>query len=168
MSKTNFQLPYINERPSDDRLKSHSMLFPRLVGPGIEKLEGINSSPRFQQNYSSLNPFSNTQEIDPDTATMLQEGIYQDTALFQKRLNNIIKHFNQEYEPFKPVSKDHLRANRVGVNVEYLEKLKEKQKGSKKQFQDPYRKERKSLDLSSLKKRKASHNVFGVKKNTLA
>lgn len=79
-----------------------------------------------------------------------------------------MKHLNSEYEPFKPVSKDHLRSNRVGVNVEYLEKLKEKQKGTKKQYQDPYRKERKSLDLSSLKKRKASHNVFGVKKQSMA
>jgi len=58
------------------------------------------------------------------------------------------KKLDQEVEPFKPVSKDHTRANRVGVPLETLETHKS----------STFRLERKSVDmtLSATKRKKFS------------
>mgnify|MGYP000559274944 CR=1 FL=1 len=60
----------------------------------------------------------------------------------------INKKLDSEIEPFKPVSKDHLRVNRVGVNLEQLE--------GKRGFKN----ERKSLDMSTIKKKKFTQNTI--------
>jgi hypothetical protein len=58
----------------------------------------------------------------------------------------INKKLDAEVEPFKPVSKDHTRANRVGVNIEQLENM-----DTKMNFRNN---QRKSLDMSTIKKKK--------------
>ena len=58
----------------------------------------------------------------------------------------ISKRLDHEIEPFKPISKDHLRTNRVGMNLEKLEALEKQPKH--------FKKERQSLDMSQMKTKK--------------
>lgn len=59
----------------------------------------------------------------------------------------ISKKLDNDIEPYKPVSKDHTRTNRVGVNMEQLETMDKLEKHS-------FRHERRSVDINHLKKKK--------------
>lgn len=64
----------------------------------------------------------------------------------------ISKKLDDEIEPYKPVSKDHTRANRVGVNLEQLESMEKLDKPS-------FRHERRSVDINHLKKKKLQNSL---------
>ena len=77
--------------------------------------------------------------------------------MFQQKLKFINQKLDSEIEPFKPVSKDHLRVNRVGVNLEQLDAAKR-----------GFRNERKSLDMSTIKKKKFNQNNMHQRKQSYA
>ena len=62
-------------------------------------------------------------------------------------------------EPYKPVSKDHTRANRIGINLEHLKSLETIKENSNAENRNPFRYERKSMDV-----KRANNKIFGVKK----
>ena len=71
-------------------------------------------------------------ELNPAAMSVLHES-----QVFQRRLHNISRKLDAEVEPFKPVSKDHQRTNKNGVNLE--------QRGN------PFKKDRKSMDIAASK-----------------
>ena len=50
----------------------------------------------------------------------------------------------------KPVSKDHTRSNRMGINLEYIDKLEQRGSWERK----PFKMERRSVDVKQVKKKK--------------
>jgi hypothetical protein len=67
-------------------------------------------------------------ELNPAAMNVLQES-----KIFQRRLHGIAKKLEEEVEPFKPVSKDHFRTNKNGINLDKI---------------NPFKKDRKSVDLA--------------------
>ena len=63
------------------------------------------------------------QNLSTEDLNAISSSFMNDSQIFTKRLNQISKKLDQEVEPFKPVSKDHTRTNRVGVNLEMLESI---------------------------------------------
>ena len=93
---------------------------------------------------NDLGGHSSEDESNPMGALpQLQSGFVLDSQIFQKQLWSISNTLDKDPEPFKPVSKDHTRVNRVGVNLEHLEAKNHRLKN-----------ERRSLDMSTVKKKK--------------
>jgi hypothetical protein len=67
----------------------------------------------------------------------------------------IANRLEDEVEPFKPVSKDHTRANRIGINLEHLKSL-ETIKESTGEARNLFRYERRSIDQT----KKSGKNIF--------
>ena len=76
----------------------------------------------------------------------------------------ISERLDDDPEPYKPVSKDHTRANRIGINLEHLKSLETIKEAHdfEKAFENrnPFRYERRSMDIN----KKAQNKIFGIKK----
>tara|TARA_B110000285_G_C14937911_1_gene520519 strand:- start:332 stop:559 length:228 start_codon:yes stop_codon:yes gene_type:complete len=71
----------------------------------------------------------------------------------------ISERLDEDPEPFKPVSKDHTRANHIGINLEQLKNLQTIKENVGSESRNPFRYERRSMDVS-----KANKKIFGAKK----
>ena len=71
-------------------------------------------------------------ELNPAAMSVLHES-----KVFQRRLHGIAKKLEAEIEPFKPVSKDHFRTNKNGINLEKA---------------NPFKKDRNSVDAFAQQK----------------
>jgi hypothetical protein len=91
--------------------------------PFINPKHSINMLQTQHLSYEQFN------EMNPAAMSVLHES-----QVFQRRLHNLTRKLDAEVEPFKPVSKDHFRTNKNGINID---------RGN------PFKKERKSMDIAA-------------------
>ena len=134
----------------DKTTKGNQVVLPNINDSlqvlGTHKQSGLQG--QMDNNKDNLNSIEDLNNI---------EYIFnQDSTLYEQRLKVIKNKLDEEIIACKPISKDHLRTNKNGVNLEQLENIE----------RNPFRHERKSVDVTHLKKKKLAGSGFHSRKQS--